>query len=323
MSKALARKHPNALTTRQIAEAGAQACAGKSASTQRKYAQRLKHFAEWAAAYGGAWDKRMIAAYQAALASEIDQRGKPKSVSTINGHLAAVRGMLKEAAELGMLDERIAERMASAPGVPQRGAHIGNWLSKAEAQTLVDAPDTDTLKGTRDKAILALMVTCGLRREELVSLRVGQLQQREGHWVLVDIIGKHGRVRSIKVPMGVKRAIDAWLKVSGRENSKPDAPLFVAVRKGDKLAMSLGLTSQAIYKLVSEYGAEIGKPDLRPHDLRRTASQLMRRGGAKLEQISLTLGHASIATTQRYLGTSLDLDNSAPDAVGLDLKASK
>ncbi len=299
---------------RKFTEVVANVVADKSDGTARKYTERLAHFAAWMREYGQPLDKRAIGAYRRELASE------GKAASTINGHLVAVRALLREAADMGLIPYEQAERMASVESVRQKGERLGNWLSRGDAQRLLDAPNTETLKGKRDRAILALMLFCGLRRSEITGMSLEHLQEREGHTVIADLIGKGGRLRTVKVPVPVKRAIEIWLDASGRELAK-DAPVFVALRKGDKLLGSERLSDQAIYKLVVGYAAGIGQPELRPHDLRRTFAKLARKGEAPLEQISLTLGHARLETTQRYLGSELDLDASAPDFVGLRMSA--
>ena len=297
----------------KLDEVVANVVADKSDGTARKYTERLQHFAAWLREYGQPLDKRAVGAYRRELASE------GKAPSTINGHLVAVRALLREAAEMNLIPYEQAERMASIKGVRQKGARLGNWLAREDAQQLLDAPDTETLKGKRDRAILALMLFCGLRRSEVTGMSLAHLQEREGHTVIADLLGKGGRVRTLKVPVPVMRAIEIWLEASGRELAG-EAPVFAALRKGDQLA-SERLSDQAIYKLVVKYAEAIGQPALRPHDLRRTFARLARKGEAPLEQISLTLGHARLETTQRYLGSELDLDASAPDFVGLRMSA--
>ncbi len=237
------------------------------------------------------------------------------SPSTINGHLVAVRKLLDELVAAGYLQPGEAHYIASVRGAKQRGERLGNWLSVKQANALLAAPDTDTLKGRRDKAILAVLVWTGLRRSELTGLTLTHIQQREGHWVFADIRGKHGRIRSLKIPVPVKRVIDAWLEARGSVDM--DAPLFVGMRKGDKLN-GHAMSSQAVYDLVKQYGKKIGV-DLAAHDTRRTFAKLAHKGGAPLEAISQDLGHASLETTQRYLGLELDLDNTAGDYIKLKL----
>jgi len=302
-------------TTSHFDELIANVIADRSFGTATKYAERLNHFGGWLRDSGATTiDKRTIAAYKESLVLE------GKSASTINGHLVAVRALLREAAELGWLDDRAAERAASVSGVAEKGTRAGNWLSTAEAQALLDLPDRKTIKGKRDRALLALMLFCGLRRSELAALTLGHLQTREGHNVIADMIGKGGRVRTIKLPVAVKRAIDEWLEASQRKQT-PAALVFVAMRKGDHVAEGETITAQALYNLVKDYGTRIGHPELAPHDMRRTFAKLAKHGNAALEDISMTLGHASLQTTQRYLGLELNLDSGAPDRVGLHMAA--
>lgn len=73
----------------------------------------------------------------------------------------------------------------------------GNWLSLNQAQTLLNASDITTLKGLRDRAIIAVLLGCALRRSEVAALTMAHIQQRDGRWCIVDLYGKHGRVRTI------------------------------------------------------------------------------------------------------------------------------
>ena len=84
---------------------------------------------------------------------------------------------------------------------------------KEQANSLLNAPDPKTLTGLRDRAILALLLGCGLRRAELLRINFEDLQQREGRWGLPDMAGKGNRVRTVTVPAGVKTRIDAWLEL--------------------------------------------------------------------------------------------------------------
>ena len=308
-------------TVSKLDETIANVIADRSFGTAAKYKERLNHFGGWLRDSGATQiDKRTIAAYKKSLVLE------GKSASTINGHLVAVRALLREAAELGLLDDRAAERVASVSGVAEKGARAGNWLSTAEAQALLDSPDRKTIKGKRDRALLGLMLFCGLRRSELAALTIGHLQIREGHNVIADLIGKGGRVRTIKLPVQVKRAIDEWLDASRRDRTSLQAKtalVFVVMRKGDHVAEGETISAQALYNLVKDYGAQIGHAELAPHDMRRTFAKLAKKGNAALEDISMTLGHASLQTTQRYLGLELNLDSGAPDRVGLRLAGAR
>jgi integrase len=227
--------------------------------------------------------------------------------------LSAVRLFLRQAADHGSLSREEALQLVSVENVRQPGQRLGKWLTAAEAGRLLGVPDTAPLRGVRDRALLALLVACGLRRDELVRLEVPHLQLREGRWVLLDLAGKGRRVRTVPVPHWVKQLLDRWLARSGIS----DGPLFRTLRKGERLGPAQPLSEDVIYTLVRHSGAAIGHPELTPHDLRRTCAKLCRQAGGELEQIQLLLGHASVQTTERYLGTRQDLVQAVNDRVKL------
>jgi len=179
-------------------------------------------------------------------------------------------------------------------GVKQQGVRAGNWLTRAQAEALINCPDGSTLKGKRNRAVLALLVGCGLRRGEAVSLTLAHIQQRDGRWVIVDLRGKHGRVRTIPMPAWVKLAVDLWLETATRTEGR----LLRSLNRHGQITGS-SLSPQAVLAVVRFYGKQLGLK-LQPHDLRRTCAKLCRSSGGELEQIQLLLGHASIQTTERY-----------------------
>src|SRR4029077_14541562 len=109
----------------------------------------------------------------------------------------------------------LAAGIVRVKGVKRLGVRVGNWLSLREGQSLLSAPDISTLKELRDRAILAALLGCGLRRSEVAALTFTHIQQRDGRWCIVDLVGKHGRVRTIPMPTWVKVAIDAWTQSAG------------------------------------------------------------------------------------------------------------
>jgi integrase len=118
--------------------------------------------------------------------------------------------LAREAAANGLLDAETAAAIDQVTGVKQSGVRAGNWLTRAEAEALINCPDPATLKGKRDRAILALLVGCGLRRAEAAALDLDDIQQRDGRWAIIDLRGKHGRLRTVAVPAWVKQAVDLW-----------------------------------------------------------------------------------------------------------------
>ena len=233
------------------------------------------------------------------------------SSSSINLQLSAVRKLAQEAADNGLADPAMVAGIARVKGVAARGVRAGNWLTRAQVQELLILPDLTTPRGRRDRAILAVLVGAGLRRSEVAGLTFEHVQQREGRWVLLDLVGKGGRVRTVPIPGWVHDSIDGWAKAAGVSSGR----VFRPVRKGGEL-WGNGLTPQAVSDVVKVYARRLAI-DLAAHDLRRTFAKLAYKGGAGLDQIQLSLGHASIQTTQRYLGITQDLNKAPCDMLGL------
>lgn len=168
------------------------------------------------------------------------------------------------------------------------------------------------MRGLRDRAILAVLLGCGLRRSEVAALTFPHLQQRDGRWCIVDLVGKHRRVRTAPMPTWVKVAIDAWTAPAGVDGGHVFRPVN---RAGSVTGDRLG--EKVVWQMLRGDAAEIGIPGIAPHDLRRTCAKLCRAAGGELEQIQLLLGHASVQTTERYLGTKQDLVHAPNDAIKL------
>jgi len=132
------------------------------------------------------------------------------SPSTINVRLSAVRKLVGEARRAGMIGQEEAASLTDIPNIRQKGIRLGNWLTREQAKELLAVPDRATLKGKRDYVILALLVGCALRRNELAELDVETIQQREGRWVLADLEGKGRRIRTVAIPSGSN-----WVSMPG------------------------------------------------------------------------------------------------------------
>jgi integrase len=274
--------------------------------TRAMYGKALDDFFEWWEGQGRPpFARATVQAHRAWL----EDRGY--SPSTINQRLAAVRKLAREAALNGVLAPEIAAGIDQVPGAKQRGTRAGNWLTRDQAQELLNLPDPETLKGKRDRAVLALLIGCALRRSEAVGLRINDIQQRDGRWVIPDLRGKHGRLRTVAVPAWVKTAIDDWTAAAGITEGQ----LLRSMNRHGAIT-GASLSPQAILALVSNYGRRMGVK-LQAHDARRTCAKLCRAAGGDLEQIQLLLGHRSVQTTERYLGTKQDLVDAPNDKLGL------
>jgi site-specific recombinase XerD len=279
-----------------------------SPRSKRVYRMAIDHFLRYLQVQENPMlDKLFLQTYIAACADEGIGQG------SINLRLAAIRKLSREAEELGIWPATVASAFALVKNIPQRGQRTGNWLSLEQSQQLINAPDIQTVYGLRNRALLAVLLGCGLRRMELTGLTIPQLQQREGRWVITNLLGKRNKTRTVTVPDWVKKSIDAYLIASGIKNGN----LFCALSRGGHLR-SVNLSSETVRDVVRIYSRECGFP-ITPHDLRRTYAKLSLKNGAKIEQIQLNLGHESLATTQVYLGTELDLQHGPGDYLQITL----
>jgi integrase len=213
---------------------------------------------------------------------------------TINLRLGAVRRLAYEAADCGLLSADLAAGIRRVKGVKKLGVRLGNWLTPDQAKSLWQAPDPEQRRGKRDRALLSILVACGLRRHEVAALTVSHLRRREGHWAIVDMAGKGGHIRTIPLPDWVYSASSAWMQAAGIKNGK----LFRKVSSAGK-PWGEGVTEKLVWHVVKEFAKGIGNDKLAPHDLRRTCARLCRAAGGELEQIQFLLGHVSVQTTER------------------------
>jgi len=279
-----------------------------SPETKRAYDRALSDFMAWYESSGrGQLNKAAVQAYKTGLQNE------GMSAASINQRLSAIRKLAIEAADNQALDPQIAAGIQRVNGIRKEGKKLGNWLNKRQAEQLINAPDINTIKGLRDRAILTILIGCGLRRDEASRLTIEQIQQREGRWVIVDLVGKRNKTRSVPMPSWAKASIDAWTQAAGITGGN----IFRHVNKGDNLAGD-SISDQAVFNIVKTYADPLGL-DIAPHDLRRTYAKLAHKGGAALEQIQISLGHASIKTTEIYLGVQQSLTNAPCDHINLNI----
>ena len=276
-------------------------------NSRRNYGKALDEFFAFWSAKSEPLSRALLMAYRAQL---LERQLAPP---TINVRLSAVRKLVREARHNGWIDAELAAAVSETPNVRQQGIRIGNWLTRTQAKELLRIPDRQSLKGKRDYVLLSLLVACALRRHELAALRLCDLQQREGRWVLADLVGKGRRIRTVAVPLWVKQGIDEWVEAAGIRQGR----LLRAIRKGGRV-YGEGLSDWAVWSVVEACAAEMGIENFGAHDLRRTCAKLCRSRGGDLEQIKFLLGHSSIQTTERYLGTTQELQNAVNDNLGLD-----
>jgi len=234
------------------------------------------------------------------------------SPSTINVRLSAIRKLVGEAKGVGMIGTEEAASLNDVPNVPQRGTRLGNWLTREQAKELLAVPDRSTLKGKRNYVIIALLVGCALGRQELASLTLEDIQLREGRWVIINLRGKGGRIRTVAVPIWIKQAIDTWINAAKIEKGRLLRPLS---KSGKMVGDELG--DWAIWSVVEQSSKQIGIEHFGAHDFRRTCAKLCRKNGGDLEQIKFLLGHSLIQTTGCYLGSEQEIVAAVNDNLGL------
>lgn len=256
------------------------------------------------------------------------QDNKSRGLSAVNQGLAAIKKLAKEAWLRKMIsnDDYFALKDLSIYKVS--GIKIGNWLPIEGAKKLVELPKRNTVSGTRDAAMFALLLGCGLRREEASLIQWRVYCERDNRMLLSSFEGKGGKSRSVPVPEWARKDLDRWKRTLSKTSAPPlpDTTIMranafsgnmhgfaaeaamVRGRVKDKESQWAGaISSQGIWYLVKKYADLLGV-EIRPHDLRRTFAKLLRNAGVELEQIQLMLGHSKLETTEKYLGGRLELE---------------
>ena len=283
-----------------------------SLNSRRSYEHAIRDFIEWYCSEPRlAFNKTVVMRYRIALEQ---RRYAP---STINLRLAAVRRLAYEASDCGLLSPDLAAGIRRVKGAKRLGVRVGNWLSVEQGKQLLAVHSGRQLRDLRNHAVLAMLLGCGLRRAELVAVKIEDFELREEHWVLADLIGKGRHMRTIPVPSWVKSAVDAWTDAAKLQKGA----LFRAIGKTGRV-QGCGFTAKVIWSIVREAAKDCGIGVIAPHDLRRTCARLCHQAGGELEQIQFLLGHVSVQTTERYLGCKQRLRNAVNDGIGLDSNSS-
>ncbi len=275
---------------------------------RRGYRHAIDEFVDWYCSEPRlAFNKTVVVRYRMHLES------RHLAPGTINLRLGAVRRLAYEAADSGLLSADLAAGIRRVKGVKKLGVTLGNCLTAEQGTALWQAADTQRLNGKRDRALLSLLLACGLRRHEVAELTIDHLQQREGHWAIVDLNGKGGHVRTVSVPDWVYGALSIWIEAADIKTGK----LLRRVSSAGK-PWGDGVTEKLAWHVVKEFAEKTGVNNLAPHDLRRTCARLCRAAGGELEQIQFLLGHMSVQTTERYLGCTQRIASAVNDKIGIE-----
>jgi len=277
-----------------------------SRHTRRSYSQALEEFLIWFLDVPGRlFNKATVQQYR----TELEIKGL--AASSINVRLSAIRRLAQDAADNGLMDPTLAAGIERAEGAKRSGVRLGHWLTVEQTRRLLEAPDLATVKGVRDAGILSLLLGAGLRRSEVAVLNCEHVQYREGRWLIGDLVGKHGRIRTVPIPLWAYEAIARWQTVA----AIADGPVFRRVDRHGHVSEAK-ISPQAVFDIVKGCAQAVGI-DIAPHDLRRTFAHMAHAGKAPLEQIQLSLGHASVVTTELYLGVKQNLRDAPCDHLGI------
>lgn len=238
-------------------------------------------------------DAELITAY-------LEDLGARYAVSTQRRHLASIHGLARE-----MVDRGTIER-DPAPSVKLR-AHprkLPRTLTQRDVELLIEAIDTSTTRGLRDRAMLEMAYGCGLRVSELVNMQMTQINLREG---VIAAFGKGSKERLIPIGGAAARALDAYLKRRDselRQASEGTRKRSAAMRRTSAVFVTrLGraMTRQGFFKALKQWAS--GDPRtawISPHTLRHSFATHLLEGGADLRAVQEMLGHSDISTTQIY-----------------------
>lgn len=210
--------------------------------------------------------------------------------STLNAMLAAVKGVVSELQDLNLMNFRTAETILKVKRFKASLPDVGRALTKPEIQEILHNEIKPGPAGTRDKAICALLLGCGLRRTELVRINRGHIDFEAGS---VKILGKGNKKRTIYIPNKALSVVKDF--VNNVFIGQSDSPLFTRIRKGDDITYER-LSTQAIYVIVKR----LGIPEIAPHDFRRTYITALFEAKQDVSVIQQLAGHASPSTTVMY-----------------------
>ncbi len=222
------------------------------------------------------------------------ERARGQAASSITRALSAIRGLFR----FMILEYGLKKSPTAVISNPIKGRHLPVVLDVGEVDRLLSAPDTGSDMGVRDRCLLELLYSCGLRASEAAGLKVSDMDLSLGY---LRIQGKGGKERI--VPMGqeaifwVKRYIKGpRARLLKRRNS---FHLFVTNR-------SRPMTRQRIWQIMKKYALKAGiSKEVYPHVLRHSFATHLLEGGADLRSVQMLLGHADISTTQIY--THMDM----------------
>jgi integrase/recombinase XerD len=267
---------------------------GLSRHSLEAYARDLRDFQEFCDERG-VGPRALDAAAMSAYLAQLADRGF--EVTTQRRHLSSIRGLMREMVERGML----ARGLAPAIKLRHHPRKLPRTLTRRDVEMLLETIDTASLRGKRDRAMLELAYSSGLRVSELVGLQMNQINLRAG---VVTPFGKGSKERIVPMGRAAARAVRDYLAAREREAAERAQSKRQNARRSNAVFVSrLGreMTRQGFFKALKGWAA--GDPRtswISPHTLRHSFATHLLEGGADLRAVQEMLGHSNIATTQIY-----------------------
>jgi integrase/recombinase XerD len=256
---------------------------GLSRNSLESYGRDLARLKAWAEARGRRAEDLERADLRAWIADLSREGLAPASVSRA---VSAARGLFR----FLMLDGHIKKHPAEDLNTPQKGAHLPRFLSEAEMERLLAAPDTSTDEGVRDRAMLELLYAAGLRVSELVGLKRADLNLDAG---LVVCHGKGSKERRVPIGKSATHWLQRYVPVRARSDRAHSQHLFIN-------SLGAGLSRNTVWAMIKRYAAHAGLARVSPHTLRHSFATHLLQRGADSRSVQALLGHSDISTTQIY-----------------------
>ena len=227
-----------------------------------------------------------VEAFVGWMRDQVSASGRPYAPSSVARTVVSVRGLHRFLAREGIVTRDVAAEVET----PAAGRSLPKAISVAQVERLLAAPVGDGAGVLRDRAMLELLYSSGLRISELVSLNVDDVDTTDH---LLRVTGKGSKQRIVPYGTQAADALDAWL-VRGRPQLAPRGPATFVNARGRRL------TRQGVFKIVKTYAERVGLGDISPHTLRHSFATHLLDGGADVRAVQELLGHASVTTTQIY-----------------------
>jgi integrase/recombinase XerD len=259
---------------------------GLSDNSLQSYRHDLLHLHDRLATRGRTLEAASREDLLTVLAGEVQQGKSPRSISR---YLSAYRQFYRWL----LRDGRISADPVALIESPKTGRGLPKALSEEQVESLLAAPDTGTLLGMRDRAMLELMYATGLRVSELVGLELVNLNLNQG---VIRVIGKGQKERLVPIGDEAHDSLNLYLSSARPEILKgvQTDSVFVTTRKS-------GMTRQAFWYMVKRYAGQCDiSKKLSPHMLRHSFATHLLNHGADLRVVQLLLGHSDLSTTQIY-----------------------